>query len=1202
MSYIKRLKLQGFKSFANPTILNFEQGFNTVVGANGSGKSNVFDALCFVLGRMSSKGLRADKLGNLVFNGGKALKPAKEAEVSIFLSNEKRELVNVELDEIKITRVVKANGQSNYFLNNNKVTRTEIVEILHRAHIDPDGYNIILQGDIMRIVNMSPIERRELIEEISNISGYEEKREKAIKKLEKVDTELKDADLLMEEKTKYLKELKSEKEAAERFHKTKDDLRFKNLLLVKAKLVRNTNLRKKKEDELKENECKLSEFKEKLDQFESETKEIDTQISAIEKEIEIKSHNDFISVTNKITALEAEVQKIKEKKAENKKQIEEIKSREEGVKETIIQNKKSIAEFEKEIQNLEKEKKIIEKELQEVEKVLSKKKSAMNPDSFKELDEIDEQLDEINEKKLSKNHIRQDNAIQIEKLNTKLEHLQADLKKLEGNAAENKEQYKRLEVLRKEMKKLIIEISQRANSNSETSAKLHKLLQERSELIEEHSRLQMKASTSKDLMAINKAVDTILKFKAKDNAVRGTVAELASVPEKYSMALETVAGKSLFNIVVNDDKTAVKYINYLKEHRIGNATFLPMNKINRKFHLDSTIINKKGVVDYALNLIKFDREYEAIFNLVFSDTVVIDHIDNARGVGIGQYKMVTLDGDLVMKSGAMSGGFKSRSKGLGAFKDDKTIEKAEKMSERINKLRETISHLEDDKRTSEEKLYQAREKKAEIEGEVAKLEQILSIEGKDTSSIKGEIEAILSDRVVIEKSLSKIDGEIKELENKIEKLAQKKLSIKGNSGTQSSNLQDIVKVEENRDKLKEKLIELNSKLDTKLIQINNVLKPELGNLEKISNDAKTSAQRIKTLNDELSSKQKEIEEELKEFKEKEKELSKDYKDFIAKRDKLKEEKINIEKKYEKEFAKFDKIKEKSAELRYALNEYETLSKTLNEELEFLFEDLKVEFITEENPKEGEERINDLIEQVDSKLANSQIDVKELQSQVNNLKTKLNSFGSINMKAVQVYDKLSEEFNSLLEKRETLNEEKKGILDFINEMDEKKKVRFMQTFKQLEENFIRIFSELSTKGDAELIIENEKDLFNSGVEIRVRLSKKNYLDIKSLSGGEKTITAIAFIFAVQEFNPASFYIFDEVDAALDILNSEKLGKLIKKHAGRAQYIVVSHSEYLIQSSETIYGVTMNESKISGVVSLDLRDMKDYIDDTQEAKTA
>ena len=732
MSRILRLKLEGFKSFAKPTILNFENGFNTVVGANGSGKSNVFDALCFVLGRMSSKGLRADKLGNLVFNGGKGLKAAKQAEVSIYLSNDNSELMSVDLDEIKITRIVNKNGQSKYLLNNQKVTRTEIVEVLGRASIDPDGYNIILQGDIMRIVNMSPNERRELIEEISNISGYEEKREKALKKLDKVDLELKDADLLMEEKTKYLKELKSEKDQAEKFHKAKDDLRYNSLLLVKAKLVRNKSLKAKKQEELEKQEGEFGVYKTKLEDFEQKNKEIDDEISSLEKEIEIKSHGDFIEVTNKITSLDAQLNSQKEKKAEAKKQQDEIKSRQQTLKQNIASSKEQLKTFTSEIVILEKEKKEIQKDLDSIEKKLSILKQSVSSDSFKELDEIDTTIDELQEKKLSKNHIRQDNAIQVEKLNTKLEHYESELSKIEGNATENKTQVKQLELLRKELKTLIVEISKTANDNSEMASRYHKLQQEATTLQEQYSKLQIKADTSRELMASNRAVDAILKLKSQDQAIHGTVAELASVPGEYSQALEAVAGKGLFHIVVEDDKTAVKYINYLKEKKIGNATFLPLNKVKAKFRLDESVLNKKGAIDYALNLISYDSRYDAIFNLIFGDTLVIGNIADSRGIGVGQYKMVTLDGDLVTKSGAMSGGFKSRKQGMGAFKDDSTFEKLDSLDSKLSKIRGTLDHLKSDKEDSERKLYDFRARKAEVEGDISKLEKILSIGGHDS--------------------------------------------------------------------------------------------------------------------------------------------------------------------------------------------------------------------------------------------------------------------------------------------------------------------------------------------------------------------------------------------------------------------------------------------------------------------------------------
>lgn len=1216
-SHIKRMKLKGFKSFANPTVLKFEEGFNTVVGANGSGKSNVFDALCFVLGRMSSKGLRADKLGNLVFNGGKNLKPAKEAEVEIFLDNASRSLMENGPEEVKVSRIVKKDGSSKYLLNNTKVTRTEIVEILRRASIDPDGYNIILQGDIMKIVNMTSVERRELIEEISDISGYEEKREKAMKKLGGIEDDLKEADLLLDEKTKFLKELKSEKEQAEKYHQTKEDLRFNNLLLVKAKLLKNALIKKRKEEELKISEDKIAEIKEKLDNYEQRISEINNEISNVEKEIEIKSHNDFISVTNKITALESEIKNLDERKAENKKQFEEIKIRKSGVIENIKSNNKKKTDLELEINELELKRKSFQKSLAEIEAKLANLKTKVSSTSFKEIDEIDEKIDELNQKKHDKDLVRQDNSLQIERMNTKIEHLEADLNRIGNNLSSNKEQQKQLEENRKKLKELIMSISTKANQNSETSARLGSLQKEYSTLVEEHSRLRMKAEASKDLMATNKAVDNILKLKSRDKSIHGSVAELASVPQQYSLALETVAGKSLFNIVVENDVTAVKYINYLKENKVGNATFLPLNKVHAKYRLDDRVLNKKGVIDYALNLIRFDPRYENIFHLIFGDTVVIEKIEDAKGVGIGDYKMVTLEGDIVAKSGAMSGGFRARNKSLGAFKDEKLLERLSEMDRKVMSIQSSVEHLKDEKESQEREIYELRQEKIEVEGEVAKLEKMLSIEGRDTDSIKREIENISSDKAVIENSLKKIDRDIKELNEEIAKFVSRKNELKSTNSSHSDILSNITKVEEEKDKLKSEILEINSKIDANKININNVIIPENQSLDKILKDSENSIAKIGNLISDAQIKLKDMNDELKLLKSKEKELSKDYKQYIDKREKLKDEKIKTEEKYYKEYKGYDSEKDKNSQLKYSINEFETLSKTLEEELEILYEELRAEFVeinineliededlereiedsrqeSERIMGEGQKKIDELITKVNEELKKESTDVKELQTKVNNLKTKLTSYGSINMKAVKIYDKLNEEFNLLIDKRKTLNEEKNEILVFIGEMDEKKKERFMETFVKLKEHFINIFSKLSTKGEVELNIEDEKNLFESGVEIRVKLSKNNYLDIKSLSGGEKTITAIAFIFAVQEFNPASFYIFDEVDAALDIMNCEKLGKLIKEYSRCAQYIVVSHSEYLIQSAESIYGVTMDRNKISGVVSLDLKNATEYVE--------
>jgi chromosome segregation protein len=1197
MSYIKRLKLKGFKSFANSTILTFEQGFNTVVGANGSGKSNVFDAMCFVLGRMSSKELRTEKLGNLVFNGGKNLKPAKQAEVSIYLSNDNKELLNIELDEIKVSRIVTKEGKSKYLLNNQKSTRTEIVEVLHRADINPDGYNIILQGDITRIVNMTTRERRELIEEISNVSGYEEKKSKAVKKLDILDIDLKDADLLMEEKTKYLKELKSEKEQAEKYNVAKEDLRYSGLLLSKSKIIRNSKLKENKESELIIEEEKLSNYKSKLDDFDNSSDEIDNKIIGLEKEIEIKSHGDFIKVSNKIIELETEKTNLSEKRSENKKDLDELKTKISGIKINISENKKDVSVLDEQIKDLTSKKTKVQATFVGFETQVKSIKKGMSSESFEKIDELEEQIEELITKKYDKELIKNDNSTQIEVLNSKIEHLESEQTRLDGLSGENKDQAKELDSLRKELKQLITSVSSKANQSSELAAKIHSMQKEYSVCQDEHNKLRIKLDSSQQAIAQNRAVDTIIKLKSHDSAIHGTVAELATVPDKYSMALETAAGRSLFNIVVDDDRVAVKYINFLRDKRVGSATFLPLNKVNAKYRLDDSVLNKPGVVDYALNLINFGPRYENIFHLIFGDLLVIDNIESAKNIGIGKYKMITLGGDLVAKSGAMSGGFKARKQSLGLFKDDKLSEKSVQIEDKLSRLHSTLSHLREEKEEVENSLSDVRHRKNDIDGDVVKLEKILSIEGRDSSDVKSEIEAIVGDKMVIEGSLKKLGRDIETLVERIDELTSQKKILKGESSGNSSVLDNLNNLEEKRDKVRNELLELTSQIDNRSIKLNSVLKPELNNLVKILEDSQSAETRLKQKIDEMTQNISELVEDLKNNRALEKELSKGYKDLIIQRDTLREDKKKLELKYEKEFILFDKVKEKVAQIRYMISEFETLNKTLSDDLDVLYAQTKAELVQIDSDIEdivGIKRLKVLLQKIEDRLAGSPVDVKELQSKVNNLKSRVASFGSINMKAVELYDKINEEFTKLLEKREILTSERDEILEFIAEMDGKKKEKFMETFNILKGHFVTLFDELSTKGKVELVIEDEENLWDSGVEIRVRLSEKNFLDIKSLSGGEKTITAVAFIFAVQEFNPASFYVFDEIDAALDIMNCEKLGKLIRKNAHKAQYVVVSHSEHFIQSAQTIYGVTMDKNKISGVVSLDLKDMTHYVD--------
>jgi len=1176
MTYIKRLKIKGFKSFAEPISFTFEPGFNTIIGANGSGKSNVFDALCFVLGRMSSKGLRAEKLGNLVFNGGKDSKPAKEAVVELFLDNSKKEILNSELEEVKITRVVSKDGSSKYYFNNRLTTRTEILSILNKININPDGYNIVLQGDINRIVNMTNIERRILIEEIANLSVYEEKREKSLKKLEEIEGKLKEADLLLEEKTKYINELKSEKELAEKFYTTKRSLLFNNTLLIKAKTLKNALLKKNKEEQLKEKKNKLDEVETKLDSYDKEISKLEDEINKHEKRIELESQDDFIKINKEINNIENEIKNLNEKKNETKKIIKELEEKKKEIKLNIEKTKKTIEDYSKKLKEKESEKKKLENEVNEYNKKLDKLKESLNQNNLEQLNELDKKLKEIEEDLLENNKIKEEYKIHLERLNTKLQHFLEEKNKIEELKNENKKAFEELEKKKKKLKKLILDISELTSKESEVSARINNLQKEFEEAIEKQYLLKSKTEHAKSAALQNRAIEEILKFKNRDENIYGTVAELGSVDEKYSLALEVAGGSNLFNIVVENEDTAIKYIKYLKEKKIGTVTFLPLNKIKVNLKLDPNVYGKDGVIDYAVNIIKADKKFENIFNLIFGDTLIIESIDYAKKLGIGKYRIVTLDGDYISKTGALSGGFRARKQSKGLFKNEKLLEELEEVNKRIEILKNSLEHLKEEKTNLEEKIYTLRKEKSELEGEVIKIEKSLELESKDTDSINKDVEFIKKDKKVLEENLKKTEEDIKKLLEEKEKLENKKEEVKS-SITKENIVEKINKVEKERDKLNNKLIEIKREIDNLEIQVNSIYKQESDNLNKNLKATEKYIEENKKIVKELSEKINKTEEKYKELKKKEKVISKDYKGLIEKRDSLKKDKKGIEEKYNKIYTQFTSLKEDITKLELQIEEYAKVNLILENELATIFEEVK----TENN--NNEEKLNKFMEEIEKALK-EEIDIKSLQNKVNALKAKLNSFGSINLKAIEIYDQLSNEYNELLKKRESLNKDKSEILKLINELDIKKKEIFLDAFHKLNKNFNKVFKELSNKGDAELVLENEKNIFENGVQIRVRISKTNYLDIKSLSGGEKSLTALAFLFAVQEFNPASFYIFDEVDAALDNFNSEKLGELINNYSKNAQYIVVSHNENLVKSAEIIYGITMNKKKVSEVVSL------------------
>ncbi|MFH1229114.1 MAG: chromosome segregation SMC family protein [Candidatus Aenigmatarchaeota archaeon] len=821
MTRIEKIEMQGFKSFAKKTIINFPSNFSVIAGPNGSGKSNVIDGLCFVLGRTSAKSLRADRMMEMIFRGGKNKPPAEFAKVSLYFDNADKEFP-VEDDKLILTRKVNERGISVYKINGRTVTRETVQEVLRPARIHNEGYNIILQGDVTNVIEMSPLERREIMDDISGIAEFDEKRDKAQRELMTVEDRLKESNIVLMEKRSTIERLESERKAAEEYQTLTADLDKLRASLAKQRL--------------EEAEDAMKKLDEKVSQITSG--EVDNQLKEADKE------------------------------------LESIEKKRETVSNRLLDRSKDIAV------------------IKEVERIRN---------------EITRKLDRI------------------------------DFNKLEASRIDDL--VKRMEVMKQR----------------ETDS------------------------------GVSKAVQEVLKLGR--TGTYGTVASLSKVPSEYQTAIEVAAGPHLFDVVVSDQGVAIECVNFLKKNRIGRATFLPLDKIRPRDsnHLRK-FLGKKGVIGIALDLVEYSQKYYNAFSFVFGETLIVDKIETARELGVGEARYVTLDGDLVERSGAIIGGFFVAKK---VFTD-----------------------------TDDIKNYSL--KKIQIEKEILQLEEEIANLNKEFRHI---------------------------------------------SAQEQTDTKEVTEMQKERELMEQH-----------------------------------------------------------------------YESLRTKRKALFDEKMNSQE-------EVNRVRIKKARLEAEL------------------ENLKGEF---ENYKKSE---------------TYQLSPAILETKIRETMVAINSLGAINMKALEEYGQQKLVYDELKFKVDKLTEERNKILEIMAEIEGRRKDVFTKTLDGVREQFKVVFHDLMG-GQADIRLIGGLD---SGLIIEAAPVGKKLMNLDLMSGGEKTLTALAYLFAIQRYRPAPFYVLDEIDAALDKPNSKKTVELIKKYSKGSQFIVISHNEYTMQSADCVYGVSMNEgeSQIVGI---------------------
>lgn len=1164
--YIKELEVDNFKSFANNINIPFLKGFTTISGPNGSGKSNIIDSILFALGLSTSRTLRAEKLFHLISTHTKR----NEAFVKVTFASE-----NTDEENIIVGRKIKKSSQgfnSIYYLNDKVSTLSEIHTKLEKYNITPNSYNVMMQGDVTSITNCSALERRKIIDEIAGVADFDRRIDQASNELLTVEQRVERSNIILAEIDTRIEQLSQEREVALKYQKLKDE---KIQLESQITTVKYFDIKKS-----------IERVHESILEFNKKKKEEEQKLKELEKNLtKVKVKYDEISELVKTNG-EAEQIEIKKHVEEIKGQIERKTSASNFADKTIHDNLKTIENAKNGIDSLkdkiESTNQKIETKKQDIkliEENITKEKAELNK-ILQELSGLSQTADEHIEKR---NNLRKefekykDEELNIQKESIPLEStlqnhrkeveeskkIIEELKEFKAGFAGNKDKFE-IEVveLTKELEDYKI-VQQNA---------LYELDKTKNEIYDLNHTIQMayrKISSLEaqknayDEMNFGRAIDTVL--NAKLSGVHAPLLQLGKVDKEYSTALEVAMGSRMKFIVVDDDDVAKIAIDVLKSSNAGRATFLPLNKLN-KAPSSLRLPKEKGVVDFAINLIDFDDEYVNAFYHALGETLIVEDYNSAKKF-IGKYRMVTLTGDLFEKSGSITGGSIKQS-GL-KFSQNQDDE-LNTFKERLKGFEKTVAMLE--------------KKKSDLEQKQDKVRSDYSNSMNALNSAKLELNNLLKNAEDNEKNINQREALIKELEPK------------------------IVQIEKKLDTFEEKQVDLNQKileLEAQIQDIENKMSEgELAKLkemtQEVENKIKKFQSQVLNCNNDINDLNRDINFNNEVIKTKEEQIQKLLKDNeLLAEDKTKyQEEIKV---FEVQIEELEvKIKDLGEKLVKLQSERDLIQQELlniekqkniyNNDLERMDEQI-------ESFKARRRELDPQLDVVRQELADAEIDINslkpvdisidEITSKIQRLQRRMEEMEPVNMRAITAYDEIIARQEELKTKIDTLSNERKQILERMSGYEQLKKETFLKTYNNINENFQDIFAGLSD-GEGTLILENTDNPFQGGLTIEAQPRDKKKQRLESMSGGEKSLTALAFVFSIQRYMPAPFYAFDEVDMHLDGINVEKLAEMIKTQSNNTQFIVVSLRKPMIESANRTIGVTQKEKGITRVTGIKLRD--------------
>lgn len=1179
--YLKRIEMQGFKSFADKTVLEFKPGITTVIGPNGSGKSNISDAIRWVLGEQSMKSLRGAKSEDIIFAGTQARKSLGFAEVSIVIDNNDNKLP-IEYSEVTVTRKIYRSGETGYFINKVPCRLKDILELFMDTGIGKDGYSIIGQGKIDEILSNKSEDRRHIFEEAAGIVKYRTRKQESEKKLEQTKLNLLRINDILAEIEANIEPLKLQSDKAKQFLDLREELKSIEVGLF----IYNINTYKEKLEQLVKDEDIITSQKEaedgKMEALQASKEELRQVVDDITAQIENMQNIGFES-SNKIEKINSEIgisnERIQNNTA-NKQRLEaeilEVKNRIEELKEEQKQKLEKKTNLTSNKEKFEKELAEKEAELAELSKKLSAKELEIEGKKQIVQDNIDKKYElaaEINTQDV--------NYENLEKRKKQLKNeIDSVISELDSTRYGKNEISKGFYDIESKRNIAVENLEKSVQAKEQNMQKLKQYEEEISKLTYtqrmKQARHQFLIETEKEKEGYNKTVKSLLVACDKDSSlnkgIHGVLANLISVEKEYETAIEMCLGQALQNVVTSTEQDAKKMIEYLRSNSLGRASFLPIASVQGK-KLDK-LTKMDGVIGIASDLVKCKKEYEQIILSLLGRTVVVEDMDTAIALAKKDkysFRIVTLKGDIISSSGSISGG-SVQTKTVNILGRSREIEDLEK---ELKKLEKQIADKTAEKEEYASSIGDSIEETAKLEKELQEIEIIYATE-------KQKMVAVEENITRLENRLAKLKEEVTQTEKQKEENRLLKEQKETEIQTLTQQIEELNKVIEefalnNKDNQKY-IDDLNFDITNLKISVTSFDESESSieeMVERISQDIKNNEQSIENKNQNILAINEEntkLEQTITEYNAQIEQIKQEVTNSGTKVEELKQERIakneklvNTENEIQSQFSTLESLKEQIIKL--------DVKKTkLEQDLQQVVESLWNEYELTPNSTEEYQKPNN---------------VSTAQKQVNSLRNKIKDLGSINIDSIEEYKKTKERYDFMSEQRLDLENTASKLRKIIGDMTTTMQNQFKEKFELINKNFNEVFTELFNGGKAELILENEENILECGIDIRVQPPGKKLQNMMLLSGGEKAFTAIALLFAILKINPAPFCILDEIEAALDDVNVYRFAEYLKKFCKQTQFLVITHRKGTMEAGDSVYGVTMEENGISKLLSIKLK---------------